>query len=177
MIIDVGDIQRELGASIAFEGHLAVEDMPYQNEILKFPEPLILKGNVTNIGDLLLLRSAAEGTAILECGSCMESYDYPFEFDFEARLNQSGEVEDSDLFLFKGNRIDLKDIVLEYLILELPIRRKCNEECKGLCPSCGANLNAGECPCVPVHEEDTGEGMNEKFKTLKDYFSTNGKEV
>jgi uncharacterized protein len=65
--------------------------------------------------------------------------------------------------MIDSNIIDLNDFVMEFLELEVPIRYLCNEDCKGLCPKCGKNLNEGECDC-PKKEK------NPAFKVLDNFF-------
>jgi len=48
---------------------------------------------------------------------------------------------------YEGDAVDLDELVREQILLALPSRRLCREECKGLCPTCGADLNAGRCAC------------------------------
>ena len=52
-----------------------------------------------------------------------------------------------DFSTYDGDRIDLDEIVREQILLALPTRQLCAEDCKGLCPSCGANLNEKACGC------------------------------
>ncbi len=53
----------------------------------------------------------------------------------------------------KGDSIDLREPVMESILLELPVKVLCSEECKGLCPICGADRNVEECSCS-IHEVD-----------------------
>ena len=54
---------------------------------------------------------------------------------------------DMGLAAYEGDAVDLDELVREQITLALPSRRLCREECKGLCPKCGADLNAAECSC------------------------------
>lgn len=177
MIIDIKDIRHEIGASLEFEGKLEYEGLSFQHEELLFPEPLTIRGSIVNAAEVLVLNASVQGFVSLECGLCTERYPHYLNFSFEARLNRTAEPDDPDMFVYQGDTVDLKDIVLEYLLLDLPIRRKCKEDCKGLCPVCGMNLNAGKCKCSYNGEGDPDQGIDERLKALKDYFSTQGKEV
>ena len=50
---------------------------------------------------------------------------------------------------YDKDRIDLGEIVREQILLEVPLRRLCREDCRGLCPSCGVNRNTEACDCQP----------------------------
>jgi uncharacterized protein len=49
----------------------------------------------------------------------------------------------------RGDELDLTDAVREHVVLETPALALCREDCRGLCPSCGADLNEGPCDCAP----------------------------
>lgn len=177
MKLNVADIQKEVSAAKEFEDELNFRDISWQGELLEFHEPLHIKGRIVNDGELLVLTANVRGTVILQCGSCMESYEQNLDFSFEARLKKPSGQEDPDYFLYEGNEIDLSEIVMEFLLLELPIKRRCKEDCKGLCPHCGTNLNHETCQCSNIEENDPNLALDERLQALKDYFSTGGKEV
>ncbi len=64
--------------------------------------------------------------------------------------DENVELQKDDLIrsVYEGDAVDLDELVREQILLALPTRTLCREECKGLCPECGANLNAGECDCA-----------------------------
>ena len=55
--------------------------------------------------------------------------------------------EELEISYYQGDFIDLAPIICEQIILQIPIKVLCSEECKGLCPQCGANLNTSSCNC------------------------------
>ncbi len=67
-------------------------------------------------------------------------------FDEEGTKNDSS-TDDENISYYKTDEIDLDEIVKENLYLNLPIRDLCQEDCKGLCPHCGQNLNLKTCAC------------------------------
>jgi DUF177 domain-containing protein len=56
-------------------------------------------------------------------------------------------TEDLDLFPFDGDKIDLEPLFREQFVLAVPYSPLCREDCKGLCPQCGIDLNSGTCTC------------------------------
>jgi len=92
------------------------------------------------------------------CARCLEAYEFPLEADFSIMLaprpaagqDSSSAEEDVDLGFYDGDEVDLSPIVREQIILALPTRPLCREECRGLCPQCGANRNEGDCGCTEV---------------------------
>lgn len=99
----------------------------------------------------------------LECGRCLE----PFTYEQQLVLNEeflptvdvdSGtpleEPVDSEAFTIRPDHVlDLTEAIRQLAILETPIKPVCRDDCAGLCPECGANLNAGPCGCRGEHEE------------------------
>ena len=69
-----------------------------------------------------------------------------------------------DYILTEGNSLDLDELVVSDILLELPTKLLCKEDCKGLCSSCGRNLNEGKCGC----EEKTVDPRLEVLRQLLD---------
>ncbi len=94
----------------------------------------------------------------LECGRCLEPYTLPVEVSFDllylphAQNSGEGEVEieDDDLntAYYRDDTIDLGQLMREQFCLALPMKPLCREDCRGLCPQCGTNLNLSTCGCV-----------------------------
>jgi len=91
------------------------------------------------------------------CARCAEDFSFPLDAHVQAVLaprstapGDSGELDEDDLGLafYEGDEIDVTGLVHEHTILALPTRPICTDTCRGLCPRCGANLNAGACACA-----------------------------
>jgi uncharacterized protein len=106
-------------------------------------------------GDLVSVRGQVRSSALLECVRCLRSFELPLAVDLivvadraggRARLEEDLEADDYMMF-HDGRQLDLREQVRETLLLELPITPHCREDCRGLCPRCGADLNQGPCGC------------------------------
>ena len=76
--------------------------------------------------------------------SYKEAHSVPVEHVLVTSLNR----EDNDeLILVESQEIDLDELVMSDLLLTLPMKHLCREDCKGLCAQCGKNLNEGDCGC------------------------------
>ncbi len=94
------------------------------------------------------------------CARCLEAVPYtvdrPFQLLFRPQSVNSGPEEaemqdkDAEVAFYEDDGVELEDILREQVLLAVPIKTICWEECKGLCPQCGKNLNTGECQCEPV---------------------------
>jgi len=95
------------------------------------------------------------------CSRCAEDFDHDVQKNFISTffLNETGikggalpeEFDENDtsfdVDFLKTSEIDLSEVVHEQMVLEVPFQPLCSEECKGLCPLCGENLNFGACQC------------------------------
>ena len=101
-----------------------------------------------------------------ECARCGCETPKTTEFSGVKYLagKTEGKEENDDYYtLEQADIIDLREFLAEFLALEVPIRYLCSEDCKGLCQSCGKDLNAGECGCPK-------QGKNPAFKILDNLF-------
>ncbi|HLK10121.1 MAG TPA: DUF177 domain-containing protein [Candidatus Binatia bacterium] len=107
----------------------------------------------------LFFEGTARGQVHACCARCAEEYsfslDAPFRFVLTPRAagDPAGTelgAEDLALSFYEGKEVDLTPLVHEQIILALPTRPLCREDCRGLCPRCGTNLNAGPCGCAPA---------------------------
>ena len=91
------------------------------------------------------------------CSRCLEPFTLPVATDFDLgyvpRTENIGEdereIEEDDLTtaFYSDDQIDLRELIAEQLHLAMPMKALCSEDCKGLCPQCGTNLNTGTCSC------------------------------
>ena len=106
-------------------------------------------------GDLVSVRGMLRSSARLECVRCLRAFDLPLAVDLTVVADRAGgrgrfeeQLEADDYMMFHdGRQLDLREQARESLLLELPITPHCREDCRGLCPRCGADLNQGSCGC------------------------------
>lgn len=110
--------------------------------------------------------------ARFNCDRCMAEYETKIESNFILTYlfsREKSETDDLNLkFLSPDNdKIDLTPDVIEFANVEIPMKKLCNVECKGLCSNCGINLNDEKCDCIIKVENDIWEPL----KKLKDNFN------
>lgn len=103
------------------------------------------------------------GELELNCGRCLEPFLLPVETEFDLRYvprtenvgEGEDEVEEDDLStaFYANDEIDLAQLIMEQFQLALPMKPLCTPDCKGLCPTCGTNLNTGSCDCSRTWED------------------------
>ncbi len=114
----------------------------------------------TNVdGRYVLVTGKVFGTVELECSRCLTVFEQVLEAPFEAQcdirtfqlLAEGLPIDEGEEItaIFDSNSADLWELARQALIVQLPMRPLCREDCKGLCPYCGANLNETTCDCQP----------------------------
>jgi len=112
---------------------------------------------VERSGDRIMVRGRVRSAAWLECVRCLRGYELSLDVPFEVFAERSGAgsrrdeaelVRDDYMMFHDGRKLDLCEQIREALLLELPIAPHCREDCEGLCPRCGADLNNGPCACL-----------------------------
>lgn len=148
MTIDVSSILKEIGGRIDIDGSVLLPDTEFLGEY-HFSKPLSVKGSVSNNGKSLTLRTVAEGHMTTSCARCMKEITVPVSFEIDENLaRDDGEVsEDEDIILFHDTSFEIDDIVYDNFLMSIEGKYLCKEDCKGLCPTCGKDLNEGDCGC------------------------------
>lgn len=104
---------------------------------IRFSEPVRLSAQVLKEANTILVKLEVAATMHLTCSRCLEEFTFPFTKISTFNLPILGEE----------NVIDILDNVREEIILAYPLRPLCRDDCRGLCPACGQNLNKGTCKC------------------------------
>lgn len=113
-----------------------------------FDSPIRVSGMVRNNTGIVSLSAEARCSFSARCAKCAKPLKSDRSVKIEHYLISHLNDEDNDLFiLVEDMRLNLDELVREDIILSMPARFLCSENCKGLCPICGADLNEGECNC------------------------------
>lgn len=131
---------------------------------LTFEKSILVVGDVLNRSGYMQLKLNAESEYSTECARCLEKIRRGFSFNLEKSVALKSEVneEDDDTVIISDLAIELDELVEELLFLELPSRDICSEDCRGLCPKCGKNLNHESCGCT-TKEVDPRLAVLKKF--------------
>jgi len=116
----------------------------------RFASPLNVALEITNTGKSLLVKGKLETALNVICSRCLKDFAYKFNFEFEDEFfPQEYAPEDAeDAFVFEKNEFSIDERICEHILLHLPMRFICVDSCRGLCPKCGADLNANPCGCT-----------------------------
>ena len=130
-----------------------------------FQQPVRLEGEVSDDAGAITLSATVYAHVTTRCARCGKPVEYDKETDVEFLLVKELEGDDEDwddLYLVESDAVELDDILIPELILDMEMAVVCDEDCKGLCPKCGQNLNEGQCGCV-TREIDPRLAVLQKF--------------
>ena len=149
MLLGLSQIIDRPGASVSFSVSVDLSDLCYG---VSYPvsEPVLAEGNVRNTAGVLVMQGSIATTIHGICDRCASEFHRKVEFPIDVVLVtklESEENEDEWVFPLEGDSADLDDIVRTGFVLNLDSKLLCKEDCKGLCPQCGKNLNDGPCNC------------------------------
>jgi len=128
------------------------------DERVTLVEPAAVTGKVNLAGNEVFVNGQIDTRVQVECDRCLQPVElavnavYQLEYisgsDYESI--QAAELTEAEMLVsvFDGGAIDVDEIVKEQILLTVPTRLLCREDCKGICPECGIHRNTGECSCV-----------------------------
>lgn len=163
MKLDIAEIVAHPGTRFDYDVHENCDDL----EGVVCLSIVIGHIEFTNTGRLIVARGKLEGTIELECGRCLKRFParvsteilehHKYQSPRALLAEQEEEVDEEELGqetpeLWEGNLFDLGELIRQSLVVGTPFRPLCDETCKGLCPTCGKNLNEGPCQCAPVED-------------------------
>lgn len=141
-----------------FDFSLLPEEIDLESDLAKLKNTVNFKGTLTKHIAQTDVEGEIEMELEVECTRCLQEIEGEFNFAFEATFvaaehyTSAKEAElnaaDLDVSIIEGNEIDLKELVREQILLNLPEQVFCTEDCKGLCPKCGASRNLINCNCI-----------------------------
>ena len=116
--------------------------------VYPFKTPVVVTAKATNRASLITLVINAHFDYNRDCDRCGEPYTREMNMNFEHKLVQTLADEGNDDYIETPDfTLELDDVVISDILLSLPSKNLCRDDCKGLCQICGQNLNNGECSC------------------------------
>lgn len=149
MLLDLKPIMATPGDTIPFLESFDLSDLCYG---VSYPvsEAVIAEGTVRNTAGVLVMKGTVRTRIHGVCDRCAGEFQRDVSFPIDAVLVtelSSEEDEDENIFPLVGDSADLEEIVRTVFVLNLDSKLLCWEDCKGICPRCGKNLNLGKCDC------------------------------
>jgi uncharacterized protein len=130
-----------------------------------------------NILDDIRIVGKLDTEVEVACARCLEPVRQPLHRDFELLYRPPGADKakedaavskgETEISYYEGDGLLLEDVLREQVLLEAPYRALCQENCKGLCPTCGLNMNSGECHCKEVQPDPRWNALGSLRDKLK----------
>ncbi|MDH5803623.1 MAG: DUF177 domain-containing protein [Gemmatimonadota bacterium] len=150
------DIGRLAKGPADLSSEISADDAIWNDLEAELAESVLVSGEVSEIGPgRYLWRGSIEARVRMSCRRCLVAGEVPLEAEVNAILTEDQDADDpAEYVVPRGARqLDLTDAVREELVLSLEPFALCREDCKGLCPQCGTDLNEGSCSCPPKTDE------------------------
>ena len=158
IVIDLTQNLANVGKSIAFNSEVRLDD-----SLLPYPDAKLTKV-VVNF-DVTFVKPdvsvAGTITCVVEgyCDKCSDRITKSIELPFNQIFYKDGS-DDEDAYVYEDSKLDATKAVRDEIVLSLPSGFVCKDDCKGLCPKCGVNLNEQQCDCDTTRDNP--------FSVLKD---------
>ena len=113
--------------------------------------PIKVSGEIYKVDGELQLYINGDFTYVSQCDRCLIETKKDMSFKSTAKLikdsGNANDSEESDEVIYYNDELDLKEYIWNQIVSSLPMKNLCSENCKGLCPRCGADLNKEKCQC------------------------------
>lgn len=155
-VTDIADREKVLQAEEPVSAYSALVEAQDAGEC-EFTAPVTLSLALVREFGYVRVNGSVSTSVNLSCSRCLTGFVKDIESRFTAYYTKSAELkseeevelseEDLISVTYSGDEIDFTDEIAEQVLLELPYKPLCSDECLGLCTTCGADLNVGSCSC------------------------------
>lgn len=123
---------------LVFEKKISCDELGLQEKDFEWKSPFDVKAKIERVGDSIIVRADVRFTFASYCSRCREAVERESTLDFVLDYPVEPGLE----------YIDLSEDIRQEVILKEPFKILCREDCKGICPVCGTNLNKRKCECI-----------------------------
>lgn len=161
IVIDLTENIANVGQTLSFTGEFMLP-----NELLPYPNALLVK--VATDFDVTFTNPNVNVSGIIacfvrgNCDRCLRDIDVKINIPFNQTFYKD-EAEEDDQYVYTSSLLDVTQAVSDEIVLSLPMSLLCKEDCKGLCPKCGCDLNERQCDCDTSRENPFSVLKNLKF--------------
>ena len=161
------DIRSLESQAVQVEGALSADDPVWQEGDPIPAGPVRVHGRLSSAGGAgrFYFSGSLEGKLDAECRRCLTAVPVSVEEqNIHLIFVESGDDEaadDPDVYLLdpRARDLDLRPAIREHWLLSVPGYAECRPDCKGLCPTCGIDLNTGSCDCTPAAAESRWDAL------------------
>ncbi len=144
-------------SSIPEEGLEEEFDLPITVGDNTSPDIAHVSVKISRLGKRVIVDGSVNISLSFKCSRCLGDFPFPQDIIFSGEYKPAGKsVEEGkhelagnelDISYYTDDEIDVREVINQQVLLTVPMKPLCDEECKGICPGCGKNLNEGSCTC------------------------------
>lgn len=148
MKILIADIPDE-GLDVDIKESVNIEDA-------SFSSPVIARLSLNKIDREIIISGTLKAEMQLNCSRCLKDFEQSLDIPVNVVYHPAEEVgpekhalrdDEMDMGFYRGEELDLNELLKEQILLNTQMKPLCDEQCKGICPKCGKDLNTGQCSC------------------------------
>lgn len=147
MIINLKQLFNIVGETKDFGYSIPVSELSDISGV-GFASPVDISGKLINRAGVVYLKYSVSVTLVQLCDRCLRELKNDYRFEFEHIVVSSVSNDNDEYIVADGESIDMNEIAVTDMLLQLPSKFLCSEDCKGLCMVCGCDLNESECNCL-----------------------------
>lgn len=146
MVIQLKQLFEVVGEKKSFKYDIPPENLtPYKSSA--FITPISVDATVSNRAGIVTLNFSVQFTMKHICDRCLCEFNREYSYKFEHILIRSKNTDNDEYIECLNNTLDLDELAISDIILQLPTKILCKEDCKGLCYICGNDNNISTCGC------------------------------
>jgi len=158
------DIRSLETKAVHVDGSLKPDDPIWEEGDTRPAEPIRVTGRLSSAGEgRFYFTGRIDGWIEAPCRLCLEDVKVDVDEEVHVILAELGaeEADDPDVFLYDPSQreLDLRPAIRETWLLTAPAYVQCREDCKGLCPTCGTNLNESSCNCTTTEKDPRWDAL------------------
>jgi uncharacterized protein len=166
--IKLVDLDHRKGEPLAFQLTLDPAEVKSRHQEIRGLTPVNADGEAAKLGSLYYVKGEMKADVDFVCSRCLKPFTdhavVPFAETFATAEEEELLDEESDILPLEGDEIELDPLLQEDFLLAMPTFPLCEEDCKGLCPTCGVNRNEQACSCK-------NERIDPRLAGLADFFN------
>lgn len=160
MKLDIDSIRKGDQNTHCLNFTLALDVIDFYGDKIYIVSPVDVKGKLHVIDYRLYIALEIMADMQANCNRCLEPFIYHFNSSINAEIIHENLFEyeddqiDDDVIYYRDDIFDLGKLIKEHIIMNIPIKLVCDENCRGLCPKCGTKLEKGSCNCNHIRSHD-----------------------
>lgn len=163
MLLNIVKAKTEQGKDFNFDISFDLDNSLIEDKNYQFLTPVTVKGVINYSNDVLKIDSEVNFKLLVVCDNCGESFEKDIKFDLNEKFIEQYDSHNEEDYLIKQTCVEIDKPVIDNLLLNIPTKMLCKEDCKGLCAVCGKNKNFSTCSCEALmdHLEDLENPFNQ----------------